>query len=503
MYFLTAIVFIFIFSFLILVHELGHFVAAKRAGVKVEEFGFGLPPRIWGVKKGETIYSINWIPFGGFVRMLGEDGDSHDKRSFTNQSLWVQTKIVCAGVLMNLLTAFLLLTFGFLIGIEPLLANVDDFYDAIRAGQVEIQPGFIDAKSGEMILKVDGQPINSIEKWDSLSDDAVATVSKGKDIFTEKIDKSKFSPSYMNRLVYFKDENSVFNGKLLPGDVLLTVDGAQILEEADLLAGIKGKTSFDISYYRPGEGILETNITQSPIYPVISYIEIGSPAEQIGLMIGDQVKMINEKQILRAENVVEITAENTAKSMRYMVIRDGNNLSFEIPLREDGRVGVSVANLLQDNAISFYSSLIPHTLIEVHKVHYGFYAPVQAFNDMWKLGKLTGLMFVKVLGNFVSGGSVPAGVSGPVGIAQMTYVFLQDGFAAIIRFMALLSLSLGVINILPIPALDGGRFLFIVVQAITGKKANAKIEGYIHTAGFAFLLLFIAYITFNDVLRLF
>ena len=104
---LTIVVFILIFSFLILIHEFGHFTAAKRAGVKVEEFGFGLPPRIFGVKKGETLYSINWIPFGGFVRMLGEDSSSkkarNSKRSFVNQPLRTQAWIVSAGVVMNLL----------------------------------------------------------------------------------------------------------------------------------------------------------------------------------------------------------------------------------------------------------------------------------------------------------------------------------------------------------------------------------------------------------------
>src|SRR3989338_7634716 len=109
---LKIVVLILIFSVLVLIHELGHFVMAKRAGVKVEEFGFGLPPRIWGKKKGETIYSINLIPFGGFVRMLGEDSGDPDsaknKRSLVNQSVWVQTKIVCAGVFMNLLLSFVL-----------------------------------------------------------------------------------------------------------------------------------------------------------------------------------------------------------------------------------------------------------------------------------------------------------------------------------------------------------------------------------------------------------
>ena len=150
-----------------------------------------------------------------------------------------------------------------------------------------------------------------------------------------------------------------------------------------------------------------------------------------------------------------------------------------------------------------YTSYVPHELLGVEKVSYGFLSPVVAVQEMVRLGKLTAVMFVDVFGGFLTGSEVPAGVAGPVGIAQMTFVNLQNGFAAMLRFVALLSLSLGVINILPIPALDGGRAVFIIYHAVTGRKPNPRIEQWIHTAGFLLLLLFLAYVTFNDVLSFF
>src|SRR5690242_13709749 len=107
---LTALIFIIVIGVLVLVHEFGHFIMAKRAGMKVEEFGFGFPPRIIGWQKGETVYSINWIPFGGFVKIFGEDGDSRGPRSFAAGTFWQRMGVIVAGVIMNfLLAAFLLM----------------------------------------------------------------------------------------------------------------------------------------------------------------------------------------------------------------------------------------------------------------------------------------------------------------------------------------------------------------------------------------------------------
>src|SRR3989344_1679860 len=119
---LTAIIFIIVIGVLVLVHEFGHFIFAKRAGMKVEEFGFGFPPRLWGFKRGETTYSLNWIPFGGFVKILGEDGDERGPRSFASAPFGKRMLVILAGVAMNVLLAavFLMLVnfFGMRIGLS-------------------------------------------------------------------------------------------------------------------------------------------------------------------------------------------------------------------------------------------------------------------------------------------------------------------------------------------------------------------------------------------------
>src|SRR3972149_3304183 len=106
---MTVLILVVVLGVLIFVHEAGHFFVAKKSGMKVEEFGFGYPPRIWGLKKRETIYSINWIPFGGFVKILGENGDSKDPRSFTSKGLLSRSLVLVAGVTMNVLLAMVLL----------------------------------------------------------------------------------------------------------------------------------------------------------------------------------------------------------------------------------------------------------------------------------------------------------------------------------------------------------------------------------------------------------
>lgn len=133
---LTTIIFLAVISVLIFVHEFGHFISAKRSGMKVDEFGFGFPPRVFGIKRGETIYSINWIPFGGFVRIHGEDGDDrNDPRSFGSKPFWSRMKVVLAGVVMNLLFAMFLLMIGNTVGLRKAVEDVD----IARAHDLEVQ----------------------------------------------------------------------------------------------------------------------------------------------------------------------------------------------------------------------------------------------------------------------------------------------------------------------------------------------------------------------------
>lgn len=463
---LTIVIFVVIFSLLILIHELGHFTAAKRAGVKVEEFGMGLPPRIFGVQRGETLYSINWIPFGGFVRMLGEDpsqrGAKTSKRSFMNQPLRTQALIVSAGVIMNFLLAFVLLTIGFWFGIEPLMVDEEDFIENIRQEVIVVEPAPADEEG----------------------------------VF------------HLSRLVYSEDPDSVFDRYLEDGDVILELNGEFILDEQDLYSALQKSVYTELLVYRDGSevNISPREVVVLPQYPLIQMVQEESPAAEAGLQVGDQVVSMNGEVLRTAEDVVSTTqALEPGVLVDYQIYREDELIELSLELNEERRIGIVLTDYVPYYGnLSLYHGLTTHRLVEVQKLQYGFLkAPVVAVDEMWRLSKATAVMFVNVLGDFLTFDEIPAGVSGPVGIAEMTFLSVQEGFAAVLRLVALLSLSLGVINILPLPALDGGHLAFIIMEGVSGRKPNAKLKHWIHLVGFVLLILFIFYITFNDVMNLF
>jgi len=167
---LTAIVFIIILAVLVFVHELGHFLVAKKFGIKVEEFGFGFPPRIWGIKRGGTIYSINWIPFGGFVKIFGEDGgDRADKQSFVSKKIWQRASVLLAGATMNVILAVFLLSLGFMTGLPWAVEDSENIVGAkVQITQVALSSPSESAgiKTGDIVLEASSQveKLNNLEK---------------------------------------------------------------------------------------------------------------------------------------------------------------------------------------------------------------------------------------------------------------------------------------------------------------------------------------------------
>ena len=366
---ITIISFIVIFSILVLVHEWGHFAAARSAGIKVEEFGIGLPPRakkIFKDNKG-TIYSLNWIPFGGFVRLFGEDSIDpkilKDKKSFASKSISKRTLVIVAGVFMNFVLAWVLITFGFIVGMKPFMATPDDI-------QKGIESGLVDSKKIFYIHEID--PNGTLAKTD-----------------------------------------------IKTGDYIIAVNGISVKEGMDL-----------------------NNIVKPNEQTSIRYVH-------------------NEK-----ENIAEVTANGK------------------------GKIGMTIS--MED------------FILNIKNVKYPFYiAPIKAVSEIWRLSVLTVRTIGNVVVSLVAKFTVPEGVAGPVGIYKMTSIFAKQGFMALVQFTALLSISLGVINIMPFPALDGGRFLFIIYELISRRKANAKWETIIHSIGFALLMLMILAITWNDIVNLF
>ncbi len=530
---ITIIAFVLIFSLLILIHELGHFVMAKRAGIKVEEFGFGLPPRLWGKKKGETIYSINWIPFGGFVRMLGEDSLDpkmlRSKRSFVAQPMRARVKVIVAGVVMNFLLAWFLLAIGFSFGMEPLLGP-DDVLGAVNDGVIELQGGVkiksveegsladeLGFKAEDLLFSIDDQSIN-VDSVQSLILDPVGSykVVRAGDVYSyeiiaENVENYNFEDGIGLELYDFvpfprvKVFDSMMAG-LQPDDVVLSVNDEQVFYVSQFEELVRGQSILDYEVYRDGQ--VEKVIVDLPEAGrkvVISRVLLNGPAYTIGLQEGDVIISINGREINDSQEMIDFVGSRQDEALAYLIERDHEKIFYEIE-PEDGKIGVLLSELIVEGmgvGVSIYNVDLISTVLGIKDEQYPVHVAVyKSFGESVRLAKLTAGMFLDFISSVVGDGEIPDSVAGPVGIAQLTHVFVQEGLIPLLRFVAILSLSLAVINILPFPALDGGRLLFIVIELIIGRRVNQKWESFIHAIGYGLILLLILAVTYSDIIRL-
>jgi regulator of sigma E protease len=529
---LSIIAFIVIFSLLILIHESGHFFAARKCGIKVEEFGLGMPPRLWSFKpkKGETVYSLNAIPFGGFVRLYGEDMQDKKilqaKNSFAAQSVWKKIVVIVAGVAMNFILALVLLIFGFIIGMQPLFLSAEDVFQGINSGVVNIDEGLVVKTPGEnnigfktddKILTVNGTKILSGDEILDLKDQEQVsfTVERSGQVVTLKgVNNLKkpfytlYDPMYVPR-VFVKEVaagSNLFKAGVQPGDMIKKVNGSGIFSLNDFEKYLSSANAkYDVEKGLSGlEAVPVKN--HLPVI-VISGVSADSPAAKIGIKTGDEILAINGITISKAADLVKALADRKPETkIAYKVSRDGVEVEYYVKSDSAGLVGVMLSELhrADNNQTSYYLKTVPYSLKKVSDVSYPWYqAPGKAMDEIGRLTVLTAGMFVNVFSSVFTKFMVPEGVAGPVGIAQMTYVFVQEGFMSLVRFTALLSLSLAIINILPFPGLDGGRLFLIVIPLILRKKLNPRLEAMIHLFGFLVLMVLILLITFNDLAKIF
>jgi regulator of sigma E protease len=535
---LTAIAFIVIFSVLILVHECGHFFVAKKSGIKVEEFGFGLPPRIWGHRKGETIYSINAIPFGGFVRMLGEDdGDSKlekNKRSFSSKPPRIRILVVIAGVTMNFLLAFVLLTVGFIFGMKPLILSGDDVLGYIDSGVIENTQGIVvkevsaggaadrsGLKVGDRIVDMNGREILEFNTLQSAIDTTVVggnvilnVERAGAPMSLNLIADSNglgFSPYefvYLPRVAVegVKAGSFAESAGIMQGDVFLKINGKSIYYMSDFEDAISSGGEFKavvLRDYKEQEvtlGLGRKNLA------IITGVFPNTPADTAGIEKGDVIVSINDTVLTGAREVVAFTSLHKDEILAYKIDRNGQVVNLNVKPGSDGLVGVALSTVsaYENSDLSVYVTDMPASVTKIQDVRYSVWeAPGKAFSDMVKLGYMTVGMFADVIKSVATKLTVPEGVSGPVGIAVLTYSSVQEGGLSLLRFGALLSLSLAIINIFPLPALDGGKLIFILLEIIIGRKISPKFEALVHTVGFILLLMLIMFITYGDVVRIF
>jgi regulator of sigma E protease len=354
--FITIFSFIAILAVLVLAHEWGHFFAARRLGVAVEEFGFGFPPRAWGFIKNGVRYTINWLPLGGFVKLKGESGEAKGEAdSFSAQPAWRRSIILTAGVSMNVVLAAVLLSIGFAVGFPTVL----DESQLTKAKDVKIQ---------------------------------------------------------------------------------------------------------------------------------VMSVVASSPAAAADLKPGDIIESINEQKFDTLTDLQNYVADKVGTTVPVMVRRGDELLKKDIApakLAATGTRAVMGVSLVQSGIISYpwYEAVWRG----IEQTWYLTVAIVVAFGDLFR--------------NLLVHQQVPQDISGPVGIAVLTGQVVQLGFIYVLQFAALLSLNLAIINILPFPALDGGRLLFVIIEKLRRKPNNERVEAMVHNIGFALLMLLVLVVTYRDILR--
>ena len=535
---LTIIAVVIIFSILVLIHEAGHFFAARRAGIKVLEFGIGFPPRLFEKKIGETTYTINAIPFGGFVKLYGEDATSEAvikaKDSYAHKSPWVRTKVVVAGVLMNFILAIFLLTIGFTFGIEPLLVTEADLFAHLAQGNVKSAPGLFIGKvpdnlksfgleMGDKIVAIDDKAITDesqagiFEKGGAKKDIDLTLVSvkgvykkihvplTGKDK-SFGIDLKPFTQFPRLAILEIKKLSKSSKAGFKKGDQILQMNGVEIYTPQDFDYALSRSQNIAFTILRDNQ-ILEIPVTlPDKKSVVIAEIFSDSVAQKSGFIKGDIVVSISSTAISAPEQMQEILKKSGGKNLAYKLSRDGKELEITAKTGVNNMLGVALSqvNSFKNYEISTYRTSVLTSITEIKRVRYGpWTAFKQAVSESWRLTGITVNAFGRTLKTIVSRFSVPAEIGGPVQIAYYTHTFVQEGFFALLRFTALLSLSLAVINILPIPALDGGRLLFIAIEVIFKKRVNARFESFVHGIGFILLLGLIILVTYSDIIKLF
>ncbi|MFN7160584.1 MAG: M50 family metallopeptidase [Candidatus Gracilibacteria bacterium] len=386
---LSALAVIVVFSLVILIHELGHFTAAKWFKVKVEEFGMGLPPKAKVLyKKGDTEYTLNWIPFGGFVRMFGEsdvDGELTDnKDSFSAKPVWQRIIIASAGVFMNFLLAYILIVILFLSGFKPLAIIPDNMYPM---------------KESSYLLS---------------------------------------SQSFAKEKGIIKDN---------PGST-------------------------------------------SPL--VITSITPDSQASRLGISDNSRIITINDIPASTMEIFTKTLKDAPAGSNITIALQTSNGVSQMIAFpKEKDTIGVTIE---QERAYTATGKDYKLSLSEAPVA-----AAVELKSQITYMFSAVGQVFGEIFTSF----SLPKDIGGPVQIASTIGTVSKEGISALIILSVLLSVNLGVFNILPIPALDGGRILFMIYEVITRKRPNQKVETYIHVIGYVFILGLILLVTYQDIVRLF
>jgi regulator of sigma E protease len=428
---LTSILaFVFVLGVLIFVHELGHFLMARRIGVRVLTFSLGFGPKLLAFRRGDTEYCISAIPLGGYVKMAGEtpeDARTGASDEFLSKTKWQRFQVLVMGPVMNLTLAVVVMAIVLYQG-----AQVPLFYDQ-PAVVASFQPDSVAERAGlqvgDRIVAVDGEETDSWQKLD------MVVLGKAK------------------------------------RQVILTVD--------------RGGKRIDIPVTPAAEGKFEAgNIGVFPIaHPVVAGVERDSAAQQAGLQAGDV--------ILRAGNVRNISNPGFVE-----LIRSHANTPIEVEFRRGSETKVvSVTPRMVDTTAMIGAQLS----VESRIVNPG---AVEAFKMSVKQNWEWSTLIVKTLGGLFTRETSVKQLMGPVAIADLAGTAAEQSWVSLFSLMGMISLNLGLLNLMPIPVLDGGHIAILALEGVSRRDFSMKVKEKMLLAGFVLLLMLMVTVIYNDLTRI-
>lgn len=455
---ITVLSFILVLGFLIFIHELGHFLAARMVGVKVLSFSIGFPPKIFCVKKGDTEYMLSAIPLGGYVKLHGQNIDDEDKSDPTNYAAKTALQrffILVAGPAMNLIAALIFMPMVFMVGFQqpayldspPLVFDVEEEtymqQMGLQAGDEIIQINEHKVKSWQDVITAFGRELtNDIE---------MVVYRNG---YEEIL--SAHPPSLQEQ------ENLGWVQHIMPVIGKFTPDSAAQqagFQEGDRIVGINGQPIQD----------------WQQIADWVHYFQLGSMPDGKAMTLAEGVE------------AVEVADVDTRKSnpvpMQVTVERNGSRETLSITpsyMQQHDRFFLGIALKSTRTSQGFFQSFASGTKV------------------LWEMTSATFDFMGKL---FVGQGSIDQ-LGGPVKIGQVVGQAAQTGAANLLYMMAFISLQLGILNLLPIPVLDGGHIFFLLVEKLKGTPISIQMRERTQMVGFSILLFFMLVVTWNDIMQL-